>query len=184
MTWHRYAFILSGALAIQAAFSATLPAAPVTVDLEPLVAKFNDSLGDLRRATRVATCDWNLDYEAGAECLLVHLDKARAISKAALLRARLECEAGKTDEAVSDVIAVLKLARDCGSSPPMVSVLVGGVIEKSATEVLEANLGRLAPQQRDRLAQSIEALPVTPSAEECIRHENRYVGDVRATFFL
>jgi hypothetical protein len=157
------------------------PAAPVTVDLEPIVAKFNDSLSELHRATRIAACDWNLDYEAGAECLLVHLDKARAISKAALLRARLEFAAGKADDAVADVIAVLKLARDCGSSPLMVSVLVGGVIEKSATEVLEANLGRLAPHQRDRLAQSIEALPMTPSAEECIRHENRYVGDTPDT---
>jgi hypothetical protein len=112
---------------------------------------------------------------------LVHLGKARAISKAALLLARLEFEAGKTDEAVADVIAVLKLARDCGSSPLMVSVLVGGVIEKSATEVLEANLGRLEPHHGDQLAQSIEALPVTPSAEECIRHENRYVGDTPDT---
>ena len=55
-----------------------------------------------------------------------------------------------SEPAVADVIAVLKLARDCGSSPLMVSLMVGGVIEKSATEVLEANLSRLAPQQRDR----------------------------------
>jgi hypothetical protein len=157
------------------------PAAPVADDLDPIVAKFNDSLGELRRATRVATCDWNLDYEAGAQCLLVHLDQARAISKAALLRARRQFAAEKPEDAIADVMAVLKLARDCGSSPLMVSLLVGGVIEKSAIEVLEANLGQLAPQQRDRLAQSIEALPATPSAEECIRHENRYVGDTPDT---
>lgn len=103
------------------------PAAPVTVDLAPIVAEFNDLLGGLRRAARVAACDWNLDYDAGAECLLVHLDRARVISKAALLRARPEFAAGKIDEGVADVIAVLKLARDCGSSPLMVSLLVGGV---------------------------------------------------------
>jgi RNA polymerase sigma-70 factor, ECF subfamily len=139
------------------------------------------SLDELHQAARVAACDWNLDYDAGAECRLPHLEKARALSKAALLRARLRFAAGKTDEAVADVMAVLKLARDCGSSPLMVSLLVGGVIEKSATEVLEANLGRLSSEQYDRLANAIEALPVTPSAEECIRHENRYVGDTPDT---
>jgi len=105
MTLHRYAFILSGALAIQAAFSTALPAAekpaaatapnaavvywqafallpeplaepeetkyeaavanpaaPVTDDLRPIVAKFNNSLGQLHRAARIAACDWNPDY--------------------------------------------------------------------------------------------------------------------------
>ena len=138
MTLHRYAFILSGALAIQAAFSTALPAAekpaaatapnaavvywqacallpeplaepeetkyeaavanpaaPVTDDLRPSVAKFNNSLGQLHRAARIAACDWNPDYDAGIECFIPHLGKARTLSKAALLRARLECAAGR-----------------------------------------------------------------------------------------
>jgi predicted flap endonuclease-1-like 5' DNA nuclease len=36
------------------------PAAPVADDLKLIVASFAGSL--------VAACDWNLDYEAGAEC--------------------------------------------------------------------------------------------------------------------
>ena len=153
------------------------PAAPVADDLRPIVASFAGSLAALHRAARVAACDWNLDYEAGAECLLPHLDKARALSKAALLRARLGFAAGKTDEAVADVVAVLKLARDCGSSPLLISVLVDAAIEKSATEVLEANLARLSPEQLDRLAKAIEALPATPSVADCMRHEGTMFGD-------
>jgi hypothetical protein len=73
------------------------------------------------------------------------LDKARVTSKAALLRAWLEFAAGKIDEAVADVIAVLKLARDCGSSPLMGSLLVGGV------KAEETN------SRRQRLLQAVKA---------------------------
>jgi hypothetical protein len=153
------------------------PAAPVADDLKPIVASFAGSLAELHRAARVAACDWTLDYEAGAECCLPHLEKARALSKAALLRARLGFATGKTDEAVADVVAVLKLARDCGSSPVLISLLVDAAIEKSATEVLEVNLARLSPEQLDRLAKAIDALPATPSVADCIRHEGKMFGD-------
>lgn len=106
-----------------------------------------------------------------------HLDKARTLSKAALLRGRLEFAAGKTDEAIADVMAVLKLARDCGSSPVLVSLLVDAAIEKSATEVLAANLGLTSPEQLDQLVKAIDALPATPSPAECIRHEGKMFGD-------
>jgi len=49
------------------------PAAPVADDLAPIIAKFDDALGQLHRATKIAACDWNLDYEAGVEGLLPHL---------------------------------------------------------------------------------------------------------------
>ena len=153
------------------------PASPVADELEPIVMSFENSLAALSRAARVAACDWNLDYEAGAECLLPHLEKARTLSKAALLRARLGFAAGKNDKAIADVMAVLKLARDCGSSPLLVSLLVDAAIEKSATEVLAANLGRLSPGQLDQLAQAIDALPATPSPADCIRQEGRMFGD-------
>lgn len=153
------------------------PSSLVADDLKPIVTSFEDSLAALRRAARVAACDWNLDYEAGPGCRLPHLEKARAISNAALLRARLEFAAGKTDEAIADVLAVLKLARDCGSSTVLISLLVDAAIEKSATEVLAANLGRLSPEQLDQLAIAIDALPATPSPADCIRYEGRMFGD-------
>lgn len=153
------------------------PAAPVADDLAPIIAKFDDALGQLHRATKIAACDWNLDYEAGVECQLPHLAKVRAISKAALVRARLEFAAGKTDDAVADVMAVLKLARDCGSNPSIVSLLVGAVVEKSATDVLAAHLGGLSSAQLDRLAPAIAALPAAPSVADGIRLDGQVSCD-------
>lgn len=153
------------------------PAAPVPADLEPVIEGFRLALGELHRAARVAPCDWNLDYEAGVGCLLPHLEKARTLSKGALLRARLSFAKGKTDEAVADVLAVLKLARDCGRSPVLVSLLVDAAIEKSAGEVLAANLGRLSPAQLDGLAAALDGLPAPPAVAECVRQEGRMFGD-------
>lgn len=153
------------------------PAAPVPADLEPVVEGFRLALGELHRAARVSPCDWNLDYEAGAGCLLPHLEKARTLAKAALLRARLRFADGKTDDAIADVLAVLKLARDCGRSPVLVSLLVDAAIEKSAADVLAANLGRLSPAQLDGLAAALAGLPATPTMENCLRHEGHMFGD-------
>ncbi len=152
-------------------------AEPVTDDLQPIVARFDTALRELHRARGVAVCDWNLNYDDGPRLLLPHLQKARELSRAALLRARLRFAAKATDDAVADVVAVLKMARDCGSSPLLVSLLVDMAVENMATEVLAANLASLAPHQLDSLAAALKALPATPSVADCIRLEGQIFGD-------
>jgi hypothetical protein len=98
------------------------------------------------------------------------------LSRAALLRARLRFAAQATEEAVADVVAVLKMARDCGSSPLLVSLLVDMSIENMATEVLTANLARLSPQPLDGLAAALTTLPAPSSAVECVQLEGRIFG--------
>ncbi len=150
---------------------------PIPDDLQPIMARFDTSLRELHRAREVAACDWNLNYDDGPGLILPHLQKARELSRAALLRARLRFAAKATDDAVADVVAVLKMARDCGSSPLLVSVLVDIAIEQMATELLSANLSSLSPKQLDSLATSLETLPATPSMVDCMRLEGRVFGD-------
>ena len=150
---------------------------PVSDNLQPIVARFDNALREMHRARGVATCDWNLNYDDGPGLLLPHLQKARELSRAALLRARLRFAAQATDEALADVVAVLKMARDCGSSPLLVSLLVDMAIENMATEVLAANLVRLAPQQLDGLAAALKTLPATPSVVDCMQLEGQIFGD-------
>jgi len=140
------------------------------------VALFDASLRELQRARMVATCDWQLDYEAGPMLLLPHLQKARELSRAALLRARLRFAAGETDAAVADVVAVLKMARDSGRSALLISLLVDIAIEKTATDVLAANLPRLQPEQLDQLAVSLKQLPPTATFADCVHLEGRVFG--------
>ena len=112
-----------------------------------------------------------------------HLQKARELSRAALLRARLRFAAGTTDEAAADVVAVLKMARDCGGSPILISLLVDIAIENLATEVLAANLPKLTPPQLDNLAAALKTLPTTPFLADCLRLEGRLFGDWIERFF-
>lgn len=145
---------------------------PVSNGLKTIVAHFSKSLRELHRARSISTCDWNLDYDAGPGMLLPHLSKARDLSRAALLRARLRFATGKTDAAIEDVVAVLKLARNCGGSPVLVSLMVDAAIEDMATDVLAANLMKLTPQQLDNLVAALKTLPATTSLADCLRVES------------
>lgn len=107
---------------------------------------------------------------------LAHLQKARDLGRVALLRARLRFAAGETDAAINDVLATLKMARDCGSNPILIGFLVDVAIEKISGEVLAANLPRLKPEQLDQLAGSLKELPPTATLADGMRWESQHFG--------
>jgi hypothetical protein len=156
------------------AVASTTP--PRAEEITPLVARWRTALHELHRARAVLPCDWQLDVEAGPNLLLSHLQKARELSRVALVRARLRFAAGETDAAVSDVLDVFKLARDCGSSPVLIAWLVDVAIEKMATDVLAAHLPMLKPEQLTRLEAALLALPPSSSLVDCVAYEKRLFG--------
>jgi hypothetical protein len=109
--------------------------------------------------------------------LLPHVQRARELGRAGLLRSRLRFAESATDAAVADAVAVTKMARDCGSDSLLVSLLVGISIEKIATDVLAANLAKLSPPQLDALAAAFKTLPKPAPLADCIRTESRTFGD-------
>ena len=151
--------------------------APLTADLAQIIPKFRVSLHELHRARSVGPCDWQLDVGAGPSLLLTHLQKARDLSRVALLRARMRFAAGETDAAISDVFDVYKLARDCGCQPILISFLVDVAIEKMTNDVVAAHLPLLKPEQLDRLEVEIRQLPPTSDVVSCIQWEERLFGD-------
>lgn len=144
---------------------------PLTGDLQEIVARFDAALRELHRAREAATCDWNLDEAAGFRLRLPHLSQAVELSQAALFRARLRFAAEAADDGVADIVAVLKMARDCASSGLLIQLTVDRALEKSAIEILAANLPCLSVIQLDGLAATLRRLPATPSVAECLRHE-------------
>lgn len=153
------------------------PTTPLTDDLRPIVARFDDALRELHRANAVAACDWKLDETAGFRLRLPHLPNAMELSQAALLRARLGFAADATDDAVADIVAVLKMARDCAASAMLMPLTVDRALEKRATEMLAGNLPRLSAAQLDDLAETLRDLPATPAVAECVRHEAELMSD-------
>lgn len=150
--------------------------APLNDDLQPIVEQYGTALHQLRRAAKVTPCDWQLDYDAGPYLLLPHLQKARELSRVSLLQARLRFAAGDHAAAVGDVLDTLKMARDCGSSPILISYLVAIAIEKTACDVLAAHLPQLPAEQLDRVVGAIGKLPPTATIEACMQWEATYFG--------
>jgi hypothetical protein len=146
---------------------------PLSESAQQLLSRFSTSFRELHRARSVTPCDWQLDETAGPLLLLPHLQKARELSRAACMRARLRFANQQTDDALTELLAVLKLAHDCGSSPIIISFLVDVAIEKEATDVLAAHLPQLKPEQLERLTTELKALPATATVTDCIRTENQ-----------
>lgn len=149
----------------------------LTEELKPIVERYRVSLHELHRARAVVPCDWQLDYDAGPSLLLPHLQKARNLARVALLRARMRFSDGDRQGATSDILAVFKLARDCGTSPVLISYLVDVAIEKQATEVLAAHLPLLQKDELDAVEKALGALPESSDMAAAMAFEKRMFGD-------
>ena len=143
----------------------------VTPDLTPVASRFQNALKEMHRGTKATNCDWDLDYNEGPHLLLPHLQKARELARAAILRARLRFVTGEVDAAVDDVLATLILGRHCGRNPIVIGVLVNIAIEKVAIDVLAEHLPMLSPRQLDGVTNALASLPPMASLAECMKTE-------------
>lgn len=108
---------------------------------------------------------------AGPGLLLTHLQKARDLSRVALLRSRLRFAAGEVSAALADLLAVFKLGRDCAVSPWVIATLVGAAIEEQAGELLALQLPGLSQAQVEDVTSELRRLPAGWSAAEVLGAE-------------
>ena len=153
------------------------PRSKVTPELEPVVSRFKSSLKEMHRGTKVADCDWQLDYSEGPHLMLPHLQKARELARAAILRARLRFATGEVDAAIDDVMATLIMGRHCGRDPIAIGVLVNIAIEKVAIDVLAEHLPLLSPKQMDLVTSGLSKAPAMASIAECMKMEGETFCD-------
>lgn len=151
--------------------------APWSAEIGPILARHRVALRELHRAAAVAPCDWQLDLDAGPNLLLPHLQKARELSRIALLHARVQFMAGDTDAAIDEVLAVKKMARDCGASPILIALLVEMAIEKSSTEVLAAHLPQFNDVQLGRIESALAKLSPPVPLTEIVQAEEELFGN-------
>ena len=152
------------------------PRSKVTPELEPVVSRFKSSLKEMHRGTKVTACDWQLDYSEGPHLMLPHLQKARELARAAILRARLRFATGEVDAAIDDVMATLIMGRHCGREPLMIGVLVNFAIEKVSFDVLAEHLPMLSPKQLDGVTNAVAKLPPMASLVDCVKTEGESFG--------
>ena len=149
---------------------------PIPKDVRATLTQYEIALHEMHRAVQCEACDWQLDYAAGPHLLLPHLQHARDLAWAGLVRARVRFAAGENEAALNDVLAVLRMGRDCGRSPVIISMLVDVAVERLAIEMLAAHLSQLTPDQLSQLPQRLQALPQTATAAEGFRKESDMFG--------
>lgn len=150
--------------------------APIPEELRASLRQYETALHELHRAAQMSSCDWQLDYAAGPHLLLRHLQHARDLAWVGLVRAQVRFESGDNQAALDDVVAVLKMGRDCGRSPLVISMLVDVAIEHLAGKVLAGRLSQLTPEQLGQLMQRLKELPPTATAAEAFRKESEMFG--------
>ena len=83
--------------------------------VQELLKGSESALKSLVAAAKEKDCNWGLDKSQGALLLLPHLSKSRDIARIAMLHARAKLVAGKSDQAIADLSATTKLAKDLDS---------------------------------------------------------------------
>ena len=147
--------------------------APLSAELAEIIPQFEVALDHLHRARAVSDCDWKLKEEDGPRVEMLHYNIARDLTRAALLRARMRFADGGTDAAISDVLDVYKLVRDCARQISLFLFVFLTHNEYEATEVLAAHLPLLKPDQLDQLLQEMRQLPPMSDAATCLEYERR-----------
>jgi hypothetical protein len=141
-------------------------------DAEPILKKYDGAFKYLRRAAAMsAPCDWGIDLADGPETLMPNLIKIRQSTHVAAARAHYELEAGRDQDAVDDLGAVLVLGRNSATDGTLVSTMIGYAVERQVNDFVAMNLYRFGPKALISLTQKIESAPPRRTVKQAMRIE-------------
>ena len=135
-----------------------------------IVNRSGPALDVLRQAAQIRSCDWGL-IQDGPNTLMPHLPKARKAAQLACLRAKFLAGRLDNEGAVSDLLAVLTLARQIGAEGPAGIFLTQQTVERLGVDAAADCLTRLPPEQLKRLAAGLDALPERRGFREAVLGE-------------
>ncbi|HNX96653.1 MAG TPA: ATP-binding cassette domain-containing protein, partial [Candidatus Aminicenantes bacterium] len=123
-------------------------------------ASYGSTMKLVRRAAKLKNpCDWGIDLADGAETLLPHLAKAKAVAIATRFRAKAFLHQGKENEAVEDIVSAFCLARRAPQDDTLISVLVQIAAEGILTATVAENFGAFSPEALKKIQDGIDACP-------------------------
>lgn len=120
-----------------------------------------ESLDIMRRATRLTTCDWALEYELGPSTPIAHLPKARVLGRLNGIEAARLAARGRLADAVDVWLAGVRFSQHVARGGTLISLLSARL---SLSPSLES-LARAAAQpsldagRRQQIAATVEAIP-------------------------
>lgn len=128
-----------------------------------------EALALARQAAAMPQCRFPVDWEAGAGALFPHYAKLRSLARLLAAHAVVAAADGRTEEAVSDLEAVVGLARHCGEP-----LLIGQIVQYACLSIGCDALGRVlevsSPDEAEcrRLAGSLAGVDLYAPFERAI----------------
>jgi len=134
------------------------------------------ALVHLHRGAKLSSCDWATDLRKdGPNVAAPYGEKAHALARVALLRARWRFEHGDWDGGIDDVIATMVLGRHIGRGKISYNVNFGCMLEGMSTATAAFYLLQMPEKARERLARELDLLPpVTSMHEVALYSENDF----------
>lgn len=113
-------------------------------------------------ATKLALCNWEINYEDGIGALLPHLAPMRTHARVLRLNAREALVKGDVERATEIVIGITRVGRHAMVDPVLICSLVGVAITETALNEADvmAGSGRLTKATRDRLVAALKDVDV------------------------
>ena len=125
-----------------------------------IVAGYDNQFHLVRRAAHATVpCDWGLDFSDGPNLLLPHLARAKAVARAAQLRAVWNLQHGRQEDARDDLLAAFVLGRNAGSDPILISALVQFAVEALDYDTVAQYFGEFPPETLKQLVDGFDAAP-------------------------
>jgi hypothetical protein len=137
-----------------------------------IVAGYDNQFHLVRRAAHATVpCDWGLDFSDGPNLLLPHLARAKAVARAAQLRAVWNLQHGRQEDARDDLLAAFVLGRNAGSDPILISALVQFAVEALDYDTVAQYFGEFPPETLKQLVDGFDAAPARRTVAACMPSE-------------
>jgi hypothetical protein len=138
-----------------------------------ILADANYSLQMMHNGAALPRCDWEMGYQEGVFTRLPQADAARVMASLVCLRARMRFEAGRSAEAIDDIVAGMILSRHCSLTGTNIMLLSGYAIEHRMIEVLALHIPKIDPRMIPDLKKGIGAVPKGLTLAEALATEEK-----------
>ena len=136
---------------------------------DKIVAGYDNQFLLVRQAAHATVpCDWGIDLSPGPNTMLPELARAKAVARAAQLRAVWDLQHGRQEEARDDMLAAFVLGRNAASDGLVISALVQNAIEAMDYSTIANHFGEFTPETLQQLSDGFDAAPARHMMASCI----------------
>ena len=137
-----------------------------------IVAGYDNQFLLVRQAAHATVpCDWGIDFSPGPNIMLPQLARAKAVARAAQLRAVWDLQHSRQDDARDDMLAAFVLGRNAANDGLLISALVQNAMEAIVYSTVAQNFGEFSPETLKQLMDGFDAAPARHTMAMCVPAE-------------